>query len=209
MLLDTPITMVILATTVLVSLGAFQDPKVFEALLFRPYAVRHQGQWYRLFTHAFIHADLPHLLVNMFVFYMFGRNVEQLFALVSPLPPLATFLTLYVGAILFATLPGMARHSSSVSYRSVGASGAVSAVLFAQILIMPTREVSLMFIQNVPSWLFGVLYLVYSYYMDKRGGDNVAHDAHFYGAVFGVLFTTALNPDLLFHFGFFERSLGL
>ncbi|HRH68996.1 MAG TPA: rhomboid family intramembrane serine protease [Flavobacteriales bacterium] len=203
------ITVLLVAVTALVSIGAFQDRRVFEELLYQPYAVRARGQWYRLFTHAFIHADWPHLAVNMFVLYMFGRNVEMLFALVSPVPPTLAYLGLYVGGVLFAALPGLAKHSADPGYRSVGASGAVSAVLFAQILLLPTRQVSVLLVPiAMPAWVFGILYLAYSWYMDKRGGDHVAHDAHFYGAVFGIGFTTALHPDLLFHLGSFERSLG-
>lgn len=206
---EAPLTLVLVALTTFVSFMAFQRPQVFEALLFRPYAVQAHGQWYRLFSHAFIHADTAHLLVNMFVLFVFGRNVEGLFALVTPLPTAVVYPLLYLGGILFATLPGMAKHRLDPGYRSVGASGAVSAVLFAQILLMPTRTVSILFIQDLPAWLFGLLYLLYSYAMDRRGGDHVAHDAHFYGAVFGILFTTALRPELLFDLGSLERSLGI
>lgn len=206
--LNAPITLVLVAASVLTSMACFQDRRLLDTLAFQPYAVRNQGQWYRLFTHAFVHADWPHLFVNMFVLFMFGRNVELLFSEVTALPAQVVYGTLYIGGILFATLPGMAKYGQDPNYRSVGASGAVSAVLFAQILLLPTRESDMMFIKNVPNWLFGILYLVYSYFMDKRGGDHVAHDAHFYGAVFGVLFTTALDPDLLLHLGAFQRSIG-
>ncbi len=204
-----PITVLLVAFTALISIGAFQERRVFETLLYQPYAVRAKGQWYRLLTHAFIHADWAHLLVNMFVLYMFGRNVEMLYALVTPLPAIVSYLALYIGGVLFAALPGLAKHGGDPGYRSVGASGAVSAVLFAQILLLPTREVSILLVPiAMPAWIFGILYLAYSWYMDKRASDHVAHDAHFYGAVFGILFTTALRPDLLLHLGSFERSLG-
>lgn len=203
------ITLILIAATVLTSVMAFQRPQLKESLLFVPYAVQHQGQWYRLFSHALIHADWGHLLVNMFVLWSFGSTVEVLYPLISPLPGIAAYLVLYVGGVVFATMPGMAKHRNDPRYRSLGASGAVSAVLFAQILMMPTHRVTLFFIQDLPAWLFGVLYLIYSYAMDKRGGDNVAHDAHFYGAVFGVLFTAAIDPDLVFHLGYLEHSLGI
>lgn len=203
------ITLILIAATALTSIMAFQRPQLKASLLFVPYAVQHQKQWYRLFSHALIHADWGHLLVNMFVLWSFGSNVELLYPLVTPLPGIAAYLALYVGGIIFATMPGMAKHRNDPGYRSLGASGAVSAVLFAQILMMPTHRVTLFFIQDMPAWVFGVLYLIYSYAMDKRGGDNVAHDAHFYGAVFGVLFTAALNPDLVFNLGYLEHSLGI
>lgn len=203
-----PITLVLVILTVVVSISAFQNGNVFEALLFKPYDVQHRGQWYRLFAHALVHADVMHLFVNMFVLWSFGRSVEMLYPLVTDLPVGVVYGVLYLGGVLFATLPGMAKHRNDPRYRSVGASGAVSAVLFAQILLLPTHQVSLFFIQALPAWLFGVLYLAYSYFMDKRGGDNVAHDAHFYGALFGLLFTAALEPDLVLDLGILERSIG-
>lgn len=194
------ITLVLVAITAMVSVGAFQNGQVFDNLLFQPYAVRERGQWYRLLTHALVHADWGHLIVNMFVLYMFGRNVEVLLPMVTELSPALAYLGLYIGGVLFATLPGMAKHARNPAYRSVGASGAVSAVLFSQILLTPTNHVSVFFIQDIPSWLFGILYLIYSFFMDKRGGDNVAHDAHFFGAVFGVLYTAALWPQAVPNF---------
>ena len=208
--MDLSLTLVIIIVTALVSVPAFRDHVLFEELLMRPYAVRHDGQWYRLFTHAFVHADWGHLAVNMFVLYMFGRNVEILFAYITTIPTVVVYVALYIGGILFASIPGMVKHAEDPGYRAVGASGAVSAVLFSQILILPTRAVSVLFIPvELPAFLFGGLYLIYSWYMDKRGGDHVAHDAHFYGALFGILFTAALDPALMFRFGSFERSLGL
>lgn len=203
------ITLVIIGLTALTSFSAFSNSSLREKLLFSPYAVQHRGQWYRLLSHALIHGDTMHLVVNMFVLWSFGQSVERTYPLITPLPTAVAYGFLYVGGTLFATLPGMAKHRNDPGYRSVGASGAVSAVLFAQIVLLPTQPVSVFFIQQLPAWLFGVLYLIYSYAMDKRGGDNVAHDAHFYGAVFGVLFTFSLNPDILFHFGMLERAMSL
>lgn len=201
------ITLGLVVLTSLVSIAAFQDRKTFEGLLFSPYAVQHRQQWYRLFSHGLLHADVMHLMVNMFVLWSFGGAVELLYPIISPLPAGVAYVALYLGGMLFATLPGMAKYRNNPSYRSVGASGAVSAVVFAQVVMLPTHQVSLFFIQQLPAWLFGVLYLVYSYAMDKRGGDQVAHDAHFYGAVFGVLFTFALHPPILLDFGMLERSV--
>lgn len=203
------ITLILIAATAVVSILAFQRSQLFEALLFSPFAVQHRGQWYRMLSHAFVHADWPHLLVNMFVLWSFGSSVEVLYGMISPLPSAAAYVMLYVGGIVCATFPGMAKHRNDPRYRSVGASGAVSAVLFAHVLMMPTQSITLFFIQSLPAWLFGVLYLIYSYAMDKRGGDNVAHDAHFYGAVFGVLFTAAMDPNLVLDLGYLERSLGI
>jgi membrane associated rhomboid family serine protease len=161
-------------------------------------------------THAFIHAHWPHLIVNMFVLYMFGRNVELLYSMVSDRPVWSTYLLLFLGGVVIASLPGFQRHAQDPNYRAVGASGGVSAVLFAQILLLPTTKVSFLLLPiPLPAWLFGVLYLVYSWQMDRRSNDNVAHDAHFYGAVFGVVFTALLDPRLITHVGYLQRQLGL
>ncbi len=202
------IIIILVILNVLVSLAAFQDARIFTALLFEPFVIKARNEWYRFISHAFIHANWPHLLVNMFVLYMFGRNVEFLLPLLLGRQALLPLLGLYLGAILVSSIPAYRRHMHDPNYRAVGASGAVSAVLFAQILMMPTTEVAFLFLPiPMPAWVFGILYLVYSWYMDKRGGDNVAHDAHFYGAVYGVLYMATLAPHLVFNIGGFQRSL--
>ena len=204
------ITLLLVILNVIISIAAFTDQRLFVALLFEPFVIKARGEWYRFITHAFIHANWPHLLVNMFVLYMFGINVEQLYYLLTGRAVWVDFLVLYLGGVLISSLPSFRRHLHDPNYRAVGASGAVSAVLFAQILMLPTSEVQFIFFPvPIPAWAFGILYLVYSWYMDKRGGDNVAHDAHFYGAVWGIAYTAFLHPDLLMHIGAFQRSLGL
>lgn len=204
------ITNILVIATVLVSVVAFNDQRLYARLLFEPFVINARREWYRFFSHALVHANWPHLLVNMFVLFMFGRNVEALFTMITGRPAIVPFLLLYVGGVLFSSLPSYGRHRHDPGYRAVGASGAVSAVLFAQVLMLPTREITLLFLPiPMQAWIFGGLYLFYSWYMDRRGGDNVAHDAHFYGALYGVLFTAALDPGLVFDFGGFQRSLGL
>jgi membrane associated rhomboid family serine protease len=204
------ITILLIVAIALVSVVAFSDQRLFSALLFEPYVMRVRGEWYRVVSHAFIHAHWPHLIVNMFVLYMFGRNVELLYAMVSDRPVWSTYLLLFLGGVVIASLPGFRRHAQDPSYRAVGASGGVSAVLFAQILLLPTTKVTFLLLPiPLPAWVFGVLYLVYSWQMDRRSNDNVAHDAHFYGAVFGVVFTALLDPRLITHVGYLQRQLGL
>jgi membrane associated rhomboid family serine protease len=204
------ITIYLIIAITLVSVVAFGDQRLFAALLFEPFVMKARGEWHRLVTHAFVHANWPHLIVNMFVLYMFGRNVELLYGMVSDRPVWSTYLLLFLGGVVFSSMPGFKRHALDPSYRAVGASGGVSSVLFAQVLMLPQKHVgSLLLPIPLQAWMFGVLYLVYSWQMDKRGGDNVAHDAHFYGAVFGVLFTVVLDPRLITHFGYLQRSIGL
>ena len=198
-------TTIILVITVLISWSAFSNARLFEMLLFDPYRIRTGNEWYRFVTHAVVHSDVPHLVVNMFVLFAFGQNVQLLYgALVGPTAVWA-FIALYLGGAIISSLPSMFKHMATPGYRAVGASGAVSAVLFAQILLLPTAPVRVLFVPiDLPSWVFGALYLFYSWYMDKRGGDNVAHDAHLHGALFGLAFTAFLAPQALFQFGHFQ-----
>jgi membrane associated rhomboid family serine protease len=184
----------IIAFTVVISLIGLQNGRVFEQLVFSPYIIHARKDWFRFLTHAFLHAHIPHLAVNMFVLWSFGRVLEgslgDLVGTSSKLP----YLLLYLGGAAFAALPSYKRHLYDPNYRAVGASGAVSAVLFATILLFPMDDLYLFGIVRLKGYMFGPLYLAYEYYMDKRGQDNVAHDAHFYGALFGLGFITVLHP---------------
>lgn len=193
----TPLTLLLLAATALVSMAAFGNQRLFGALLFEPFAIRERAQWHRFITHAFVHANWAHLLVNLFVLFTFGQHVERALAGITPASGLV-FGLLYLGGIVFSALPGYRRHAANPDYRAVGASGAVSAVLFAYIMMTPTNGIRFLFFpQPVPAWVFGALYLAYSWHMDRRGGDNVAHDAHFFGALFGIVFMAIAHPAVV------------
>ena len=158
------------------------------------------GQWYRLLTSGFLHADWGHLLFNMFAFYSFGPLV--LAALqdgFGQIPGLGLFLLLYLGGIIVSDLPTYFQYRNDPGYRSLGASGGVSSVVFASILLFPVNANGggiIIFPIPFPiqPFLFGFLYLVYSWYMGRRRGDNINHDAHFYGALYGVVLLLALMP---------------
>jgi membrane associated rhomboid family serine protease len=201
-------TLYIIGFTVLVSLLALSDPRIMQQLWFEPFVVKARGDWFRFLTHAFVHANHFHLFVNMLVLYMFGTSVEHLYGVVRDGHSLLPFLILYLGGIVFGALPGYKKHMYDPNYRSVGASGATSAVLFAHILMKPMSPVYFWFVPvPIPGFVFGALYLFYEWYQDKRGGDNVAHDAHFYGALFGLGFTALLDPRLITQIGYLERAL--
>jgi membrane associated rhomboid family serine protease len=189
------VTNIIIITTVLVSISAFSNNSLFYKLEYSPYTVVHRKKWYKILTHAFIHADYMHLFVNMFVLYSFGNLVEDWFkSLFADLPSLI-YLMLYIGGVAFATLPALKKHKDNYSYSAVGASGAVSAVLFTSILLNPTGKIFLFFIPiGIPAFVFGLLYLLYEIYLDKKGKDNVAHDAHIWGAIFGVIYIICIKP---------------
>ena len=190
------ITLGIIITTVIASLYAFNDPSLKYKLMFSPYRATQQGEWYRSFTHAFIHSDYMHLFFNMYVLYGFGQ-IEEIYGYLFEEKGWYYYVLLYLGGILFATLPSMLKHRDNDSYWSLGASGAVSAVLFSFIVILPTAGLHLFFIPiPIPAFIVGLGYLAYEYAMDKRSGGRIAHDAHFYGALFGIIFTLAIDYTL-------------
>ncbi len=197
------ITYVIIGFTVLVSLAAFRDTALFNRCSFNAFAISRYKEWWRFFTHAFIHADYVHLGMNMYVLYGFGINVENEFRdLFGLFKGELYYFLLYVGGIFISSIYSFEKHKDHSYYTAVGASGAVSAVVFSFILMFPTSEMGLIFIPGVgiPAAIFGTLYLVYSSYMAKRGKDNIGHDAHFWGAVFGFVFTIILKPTLMLDF---------
>lgn len=197
------ITYVILGITVLTSYKAFEDYELKNKFLFTPYLVKHQGEWYRLFSHGIIHADWTHLLINMFVLYSFGTLIESTFIQEYGLfRGRINYLLLYLGGIVVSTVNSYIKHQDDVSYNALGASGATSAVLYSFVVMYPTEEVYLYFIP-ITAWIFGVIYLMYSHYMAKKGNDNIGHDAHIGGAIYGVVLTILFNPD--YFFTFFEK----
>lgn len=176
-------TTILIAVTMLVSWQAFDKPKLMQRLILWPPAVERQRQYERLLTHGFVHADWPHLLFNMLTLYIFGRQIEQVLS--SMMGPLG-FLFFYVSAIVVAILPTYLRHRRDANYSSLGASGGVSAVLFAFILLAPWTLIYVPI--PMPAIVYAVGYVGYSFWMDRRGGDNINHSAHLSGAIYGVLF---------------------
>ncbi len=188
----------IIAATSLVSIYAFYNPALFERMKFSPYDIRHRGQAYRFVSYGLVHADWVHLFINMFVLYSFGKAVVEAYTFYFGIRGLLFYILLYLGGIAFSVLVDYGKHKENVYYSAVGASGAVSAVLFASILLYPTGSVFIFPIPfPVPSVVFGVLYLAYSVVMAQRGRDNIGHTAHFMGAVFGLAFTIALKPSVV------------
>lgn len=198
------ITILIIVVTVIVSFTANSKSELFQKLLFNPYLVYHKKEWYRLFTHAFVHdnQNIFHLIFNMYVLYNFGSIVESILLNEMGRLGIPYYLFLYLGATAIASLPSLVRHKDNYNYNAVGASGAVSAVLFASIAFMPfTGGIGIIFLPFfIKPLYFGLLYLAYEIYMDKRNSDNVAHDAHTWGAVFGFLFILLFVPHTFINF---------
>lgn len=197
------ITYIIIGITAVVSFLAFQNVSLMEKLQFNAAQVIHRKQYYRLISHAFVHVSWTHLIVNMLVLYFFGRSVENYFGYFFGNRADFYFIVLYLGGILVSNVWSLIKHQNDYYYNAVGASGAVSAVLFTFIFLDPWEMLYLFAIIPIPGIIFGVGYLIYSYQMGKRGSDNIAHDAHFLGAVFGFVFPILLKPEL------FSRFIGL
>ena len=184
------VTYVLIGVTVLVSWQAFNNRALMERLILWPPAIKRYKQYDRLLTHGFIHADTTHLLFNMITLFFFGRAIEPVF--VDRIGMLG-FAAFYLSAIVMAIMPTYIRHANDPQYRSLGASGAVSAVLFSFVLFAPWSLIFVFFIP-VPAIVYAVLYIGYSIWMDRRGTDNVNHSAHLWGAVYGMLFTVMMEP---------------
>jgi membrane associated rhomboid family serine protease len=189
---------IIIVITVIISILAFYNPELFERLKFSPYAIKQRSEGWRFASYGLVHAGWLHLLINMWVLYSFGNIVERVFKLNYGIKGMFYYLLFYVGGILFSVLFDFGKYKDNVYYSAVGASGAVSAVVFSSILIYPVGSIYLFPIPfSIPSWLFGILYLAYMVYMQKNGRDNVGHSAHFWGAVFGMILTIILIPHVL------------
>lgn len=189
-------TYIILGITVVVSILCFNNTVLFRRLSLSPYRIIHAREWYRIITHGFVHGDWVHLFVNMFTFYSFGEYIEYIFAQLGF--GNGAFLLLYFGGMVIASIPDVIRYRNVSWYDSIGASGAVSAVLFTAIFLNPWDKILLFAAIPIPGIVFGVLYLIYCQYMAKHSQDNINHNAHFYGAVYGFLFPILLEPQL-FH----------
>ncbi|MDX1652040.1 MAG: rhomboid family intramembrane serine protease [Brumimicrobium sp.] len=192
-----PVTLLIIIITIITSIRAFNQEDVKYKWVFYPYKIKRENQYYRIVSHMFIHGDFLHLLFNVFVLFSFGQNLEYIFkgTFGAGLGSLHFFVLYFLGGLASSLWPYL-RNYDNPNYMSLGASGAVSAVLFASILWLPQGGIYIMFIPfEIPAWIFGIIYLGYEYYMSKKGGTGIAHDAHFGGAVFGILYILFINFD--------------
>lgn len=201
MLQEAPITLIIIATTAFVSWRAFDNSALFEKLLNNPYTIKHQKQYYRLFSHALIHADWMHLILNVYVFYSFGMVMESVFkSLWGNAQGSVYFLALYIGGALVAALPSQRKHGDNFGYNSVGASGAVSAVLMSYMVLFPTQQVLFFFAIPMPSFVAVLIFFGLEYFMNRSGKTGIAHDAHIWGAIFGIIFLLVVKPAAIINF---------
>ncbi|MCC9165355.1 rhomboid family intramembrane serine protease [Pontibacter harenae] len=195
------VTIILIIITVGISWYAWQNADIMHKWIFQPYAVQRDNSWYRFITSGFLHADFTHLLFNMLTLFFFGDAVEMTFSMIfGPTTGILLYLLVYLGGIIVADIPTYIKHRNNPVYRALGASGGVSSVVFASILFYPTNNICLYFLLCLPGFILGVLYIMYSYYQDKRMGDNVNHSAHLVGALYGFVLSLILVPQALPNF---------
>ena len=195
------ITLIIIIVNVIISLVAFQDNESFYKLCFWPDRFWNDKEYIRILSGGFLHAHMPHLFFNMFSLFMFGPIVESYFMDEFGGAGHTMYILFYISAVVVANIPDLFEHKNDPAYRAVGASGAVSAVVFASIIFSPMSLIGIFIIPPIiPAYIFGILFLLYSAYMSRRQLDNIGHLAHFSGAMYGVLFPLLFQPSLFTEF---------
>ncbi len=195
------ITYLIIALSVGFSFYSFSNRELFDRLKFNAVYIQRDKEWYRFVSYGLIHADWMHLLVNMWVLFSFGGIVEDVFGMHSTGSGKLLFLGLYLGGLVLSTVFDFLKNKENIYYNAVGASGAVSSVVFASILLYPQGKIYLMLIPiGIPAPIFGLIYLAYSAYMAKNSNDNIGHSAHFWGSVYGLLYVVIFIPNVLQYF---------
>ena len=194
-------TIIIIITTAIISILAFQRRDIFDELLLNPYHTFHKKQWHRMVTHGFVHAGGWHLAINMLVLLSFGRSLESTFQQLVAAGWIKNinlnYSLLYIGGIVISSLLTLFKHKDNPSYNSVGASGAVSAVVFTSIFFDPWGQIYLFGLIEIKSIIAGAAFLVYSYIMGRKGDGFINHDAHLLGAIYGFLFPVLVNHKML------------
>lgn len=192
------VTLLIIIVTAFISFRSFENRAMMDQLKHHPASEANSKEWYRMITSGFVHADYFHLGVNMFVLYAFGETVEtEILSYYDEVSGRLIYILMYVAMIIVGCMPSFFKHRNNYHYSAIGASGAVSGILFAYILFHPWKVLQLYFVLPIPAIILGVLYLLYSSWASKKMDDNIGHDAHFYGAIAGLVFTAFLLPDSL------------
>lgn len=201
------LSIIIILITVVVSLMAFRDNGLMNKLINNPYSVNHRKEYYRILTCGFIHADYMHLLLNMYALYLFGGAVETYFEYFFGGNAKLYFMILYLSGIIISNIPDIIKYKNLSFYNSLGASGGVSSIVFASIILSPLTKLIMFPIPiPMPAYIFALIYVAYSIYMDRRQGDNVNHMAHLWGGLWGVVFMLVVYPESIK--GFFNQILG-
>ncbi|MDH5608476.1 MAG: rhomboid family intramembrane serine protease [Cyclobacteriaceae bacterium] len=189
------LTLIIIIATVAISFYTWSKPGLHYKFMMNPYQMATRNEYWRLLTSGFIHSNYTHLGFNMFTLFFFGGVVEQLFAMEKGPSASLFFLVFYLSAIVISDLPVAWKNRHNPGYNSLGASGAVSAMVFCSILYMPLNKIYLFGIVGIPGFILGAFYIVYSYSQGKKMSDNINHEAHLYGALYGILFGLLVSPQ--------------
>lgn len=194
--MDYSLTTILIGITALSSIIAFNRPALLDRWMFIPYRIKQRNQWDRFILSGFIHKDYMHLLFNMFTFYFFGGVVERFFKFQFGLELGGLiFVGFYLAAIVIADIPTYLKQQGNHYYQALGASGGTSATVFASIILMPLSDICLFGLLCLPGFLLGGFFLIYSYVKGQQGQDNINHDAHLYGAIFGIVCILLLSPN--------------
>ncbi|MTI19963.1 rhomboid family intramembrane serine protease [Fulvivirga sp. RKSG066] len=195
------LTLIFVIGTSIISIYAWQNQDLTRKWIFNPYSVNKYGQYYRFITSGFLHGSWLHLIFNMLVLWMFGEQVEAIFsAIYGPVIGKVIFGALYLIGIIVSDIPTFFKHRHAAYYNALGASGGVSSILFSSILFNPNQELCLYGLLCLPGIIWGVIYIIYSFYMGRQQSDNINHDAHLYGGLFGIVFTIIAFPSVIPHF---------
>ncbi len=183
------ITLIITIITVAISILAMYNEPLMDIMIFNLYTVQRKNQWYRFISSGFIHADFMHLAFNMFSFYMFSDYVEQFFSMIFGAQGLPIYIILYLSALVVCLVPTFLKHKHQYNYNSLGASGAVSAIVFVGIFLQPTIQIGFFIIPPIiPGFIFGPIYLAITAYLSKKGQSGINHSAHLWGSIYGIVY---------------------
>ncbi|TAJ08188.1 rhomboid family intramembrane serine protease [Marinilabiliaceae bacterium JC017] len=191
------IVVIIILVIGAISMAGFSQPELMEKYQFNAWRILKNKEYIRLLSHGFFHGSWMHLFINMFVLYSFGKAVIHYFSHSIAMNSNLLFLIFFISAIIISSLYSLSKEKNNPYYNALGASGAVSAVVFATIFYAPYQPIYLFAIIKIPGIILGVVFLVYSRIMAQKNNDNIGHDAHFWGAVYGFIFPAVLNTDLI------------
>lgn len=188
------ITIILIIITSIISLLAlYVNDSIYKKGMLRPHRTIRKNTWYEVISSGFLHGSFTHLLVNMFVLYFFGSVMENV---IGPIH----FSALYLSGLAFSSIPSFVLHRNNPNYATIGASGAVEAVLFSFIFVFPTEKLILLILPiPIPAWLFGILFLAYSIYAGTKGSKKINHEAHIAGAMWGILYLLFFVPNSVDH----------
>lgn len=195
------LTFVLIAIIAIVSFYGWSNPQIQAKFMMNPYRVSKSKEYYRFITSGFIHSGYLHLFFNLFTLYFFGSQIEIIFSILFSSKGDIYYLILFIVGIIVSDIPTFIKYRSNPGYNSLGASGGVAALVFSFILFNPIDKLYILFIPiGIPGFIMGLLFLLYSYYQSKNSGDNINHSAHLYGALFGLIFSVIIQPNVILSF---------